>query len=79
MDSGDATVPPQPAGESCGGAMYPEYYKWGVGKNTKKRQEALTVFNVLFSLHIVMLLRMVRNDWIPMVVLLYNTDEEKAG
>lgn len=27
MDQGDPTVPPQFTCESCGGAMYPEYYK----------------------------------------------------
>ena len=27
MDPGDPTVPPQFTCESCGGAMYPEYYK----------------------------------------------------
>jgi len=27
MDDGDPTVPPQFSCESCGGPMYPEYYK----------------------------------------------------
>ncbi|NOU85517.1 hypothetical protein GC102_06955 [Paenibacillus sp. LMG 31460] len=27
MDQGDRAVPPQFTCESCGGAMYPEYYK----------------------------------------------------